>query len=137
LTEASATERDLSQLRPVRLADWSEREGRIVLERPLPPGRGVKGFLRRLSSLTGVKRLRLDALGAFVWSRLDGEANAAEIARELHEELEAENGGDAEEAEQRVERFVLLLRREGLVGFPGADDEAISARRGRPVGNSQ
>lgn len=92
----------------------------------------MKGLLRKISALTGVKRLRLDDLGAFVWRRLDGEASAAEIAREL----ETEKGGEAEEAEERVERFLILLRREGLVGFPGVDDEAIAARRGRLVGNS-
>lgn len=133
----TSAENDLSRLWPVRLADWSEREGRIVLERPMPPGRGVRGLLRKVSALTGVKRLRLDELGAFVWRRLDGETSAAEIARQLHEEMEAEEGADAGEAEERVERFLILLRREGLVGFPGVDDEAIAARRGRPVGNSQ
>jgi hypothetical protein len=139
LTRADGSENDLAGLRAVRLADWTEREGRVVLERPMPPGRGVKGLLRRISALTGVKHLRLDELGTFVWRRLDGEANAAEIARALHDELESEEGGGADEAgapEERVERFLNLLRREGLVGFPGVDDEAIAARRGRAVGNS-
>lgn len=102
----------------------------------MPPGRGLRGLLLRISALTGVKNLRLDELGAFVWRRLDGEASAAEIARALREEIGAERVGDSEAAEERVERFLTLLRREGLVGFPGVDEEAIEARRARPAGNS-
>ncbi len=116
----------------MRLAEWTERDGRIVLERPMPPGGGVKGLLRRISALTGVKRLRLDELGTFVWRRLDGAASAAEIARAL----ESEKGGEAEAAGERVERFLILLRREGLVGFPGIDDEAIEALARQAAGNS-
>ncbi len=123
---------ELARLRPVRLADWTERDGRIVLVRPIPPGWGVKGLLRKVSAFTGVKRLRLDELGGFVWLRLDGEASAAEVARALAAEL----GEGAADAEERVERFLRMLRREGFLGFPGADDEAIEARRGRPAGNS-
>lgn len=112
---------------PVRTAAWSERDGRAVLERTLPPARGLRGWLKLLSALTGVRRLRLDAPGSFAWRRFDGATPVGEVAAALGAEL----GEPAEDAAMRVVAFVRILRREGLVGLVGLDDEAIERWRAR------
>ena len=148
-------------MRPVRTASWSENEPgpdaasdpfgpRVVVERPLPVVRSISGFLQRISALTGVRRLRLDGPGSFVWRRMDGSRTVGELAAELGARLEpgpggpvpapaAEASGEApqeapQEAEERVVRFVVLLRREDLVGLPGLDDRRIEAWRARSGG---
>ena len=133
-------------VRPVRTADWSETapkergeasaggaaEARVVIERPLPPVRSISTLLQRISALTGVRRLRLDAPGSFVWRRMDGSRTAGELADELRSELERSAGPEAgADAEARVVRFVALLRREDLIGLPGLDDGRIEAWRAR------
>ena len=156
-------------VRPVRTASWSENEPepdaasdpfgpRVVVERPLPVVRSISGLLQRISALTGVRRLRLDGPGSFVWRRMDGSRTVGELAAELGARLEPGPGGAApapaaeasgeapqeapQEAEERVVRFVVLLRREDLVGLPGLDDARIEEWRARsgarpdgPAGN--
>lgn len=133
---------------PVLTAEWSEEKSdagpRVVVERPLPPVRGLGGLLRRISALTGVRRLRLDGRGSFAWRRFDGATSVGEVAAALRAELppeEADAGGGAE-AEARLVTFVALLRKEGLVGLPGLDDARIAEWRARtgaaggaPAGN--
>lgn len=112
----------LLALRPVRLAEHEERDGRVVIERPLPPVRGLRSLLQRISALTGVRRLRLDERGSFVWLRIDGERTVGEIADDLlHGGPDTGDGagGLREEAGERARRSVALflhaLAREGLV----------------------
>lgn len=148
-------------VRPVRTASWSEKEPepdaaadpfglRVVVERPLPVVRSISGLLQRISALTGVRRLRLDGPGSFVWRRMDGSRTVGELAAELGARLEPGPGGAApapaaepfgeapreapQEVEARVVRFVVLLRREDLVGLPGLDDARIEAWRARSGG---
>lgn len=129
---ASALGPEALAVRPVRTAEWQEREGRVVVERPLPPVSGLRGWLARLSALTGVRRVRLDETGTFAWRRFDGATSVGEVAEALHRELD-EPGEDANE---RLVWFVRTLRREGLLGLPGVDDEAIERWRSRaPAGN--
>lgn len=131
---------------PVRTASWSEvgpeDERRVVVERPLPPVRGLRSLLRRISALTGVRRLRLDERGSFAWRGFDGATSVAEVAAALHGELGEAAGADRADAEARLVRFVALLRREELVGLPGLDDARIAewqlhpeSRGGGPRGN--
>lgn len=103
-------------------------DARVVVERELPPTRGVTGWLRRLSFLTGVKKLRLDALGTAAWRRIDGSRTVAEVVDELRREF----GDGCEPAEERLGMFLGLLRRERLIGYPGWDDERIAAWKQRP-----
>lgn len=116
---------NLLAIAPVRVAPWQETGERVVVERPLPPVRGPLSLLKRLSFLTGVKRLRLDTLGTAVWRRLDGRRTVGEVVAELRDEF----GDGCEPAEDRLRLFLTLLRRERLVGFPGADDERIAEWR--------
>jgi len=119
---------NLLDLRPVRVATWREEGERVVVERTLPPARGLRGVLKRLSFLTGVKYLRLDELGTAVWHRLDGSRTVAEICAAVREEF----GESCEPAEGRLGIFLGMLRREGLIGYPGWDDAEIEAAKQRP-----
>jgi hypothetical protein len=92
---------------PVRTAAWTERDGRVVLERTLPRARGLRGWLKLLSALTGVRRLRLDAAGSYAWRRFDGATPVGEVAHGLAQEL----GEPAEDAAARLVSFVRTLRR--------------------------
>ena len=115
----------------MRTAAWTEREGRVVVERPLPPVRGLASLLRRISALTGVRRLRLDERGSLAWRRFDGATSVGEVARTLHAEL---RGADRADAEVRLVRFVRMLRNESLVALPGLDDARIAQWRARSEG---
>lgn len=116
-------------VRPVRTATWEERDGRVVVERPLPPIRGLRGWLARLSALTGVRRIRLDETGSFAWCRFDGAATVGDVAAALA----AERGEPAEDVNERLVAYVRTLRREGLLGLPGRDDAAIERWRAHPA----
>lgn len=124
---------NLLDLVPERIAPWHEEDGRSVVERPLPPVRGVRSLFRRLSFLTGVKRLRLDPLGTAVWLRLDGRRTVAEVAAELRREF----GAGCEPAEQRLGLFLGMLRRERLIAYPGVDDREIADWRARAAGAAE
>jgi hypothetical protein len=108
---------DLLALEPVRLAEWEERDVRVVLTRPKPRGSGVRWLAERLSTLTGVPRIRLDELGSFVWRRLDGRP-----VWEVCEAVRAELGERAEPVEPRLAQFLAMLRKEKLIGYRGYDE---------------
>lgn len=124
-SKASPSDEEALAVRPARTAPWEERDGRVVVERPLPRIRGLRGWLDRLSALTGVRRLRLDETGSFAWRRFDGEATVGEVAKALCEEMSE----PAEDVAERLVTFVRTLRREGLLGLAGLDDEAIERWR--------
>ncbi|MGD8375794.1 MAG: PqqD family protein [Acidobacteriota bacterium] len=56
-------------------------------------------------------RLRLDAIGTFVWTRLDGRRTVADIAAELQEAF----GARVEPAGERLEVFLGQLERGRLI----------------------
>ena len=96
---------------PVRAAEWSETDGRIVIERPRPTERGLRRLFGWLSYYSAARRLRLDDLGAFVWDRIDGATTLGAIAEFLRDEF----GESVGTAEERVIVFVKMLYRERLV----------------------
>lgn len=109
---------NLLDLAPVRVAEWEEVDGRVVLARPTKWRSGVKGALDRFFYLLSARKIRLDDIGSFVWQQIDGEQTVAQIA----EKLRAEFGERAEPAEGRLGHMVRVLRREDLVAYPGWDD---------------
>lgn len=109
---------NLLEIAPVRLAGWEDREGRVVLERPRPLSRGLRGLLERLAFQMASRRVRLDAIGSSAWKSFDGATTVGEAARALREEF----GEAAEPAEERLGQLVRMLRREGMVGYPGWDE---------------
>ncbi|HSF18403.1 MAG TPA: PqqD family protein [Vicinamibacteria bacterium] len=100
-------------LTPHRAAEWTERDGLVVLVRPRPAARSLTGLFDGLGYLLAPKRLRLDTLGSFCWRQIDGKRNPWEIAILVRHQF----GGECEPAEERVGRFLRMLAREGLVHF--------------------
>lgn len=109
----------LGELAPVHRATWSERDdGRVVIERPRPRRRGgLGGVFARLSNALSMPRIRLDAVGSFIWKQLDGSVTVAEVRQRARAEL----GEAVEPAEERVDRFVSQLHELELVRLPGVD----------------
>ncbi len=103
---------------PVRLARWEEKGDRVVVLRPLPKGWGPKSLVYWFSFHLSVKRVRLDELSSFAWQRLDGARTVAEVAGELRTEF----GESAEPTEERLGKFVRMLRQERMLGYPGWDE---------------
>lgn len=113
------------ELKPVRLADWEEVAGRVVVHRPAPTERGLRGALARLLHALSARRIRLDPIGSFAWNHMDGNRSVAEMA----EQLRAAFGDRVEPSEERLGHMVRVLRREGLIAYPGWDDVTVCGRR--------
>jgi hypothetical protein len=109
---------NLLDLTPVRVAEWEEVDGRVVLARPTKWRGGLKGVLDRFFYLLSARKIRLDDIGSFAWQQIDGEQTVAQIAEKLRDEF----GERVEPAEGRLGHMVRVLRREGLVTYPGWDD---------------
>ena len=109
---------NLLDLTPRRLAEWTEREdGRVVLERPRPPGRGPRHWPMWLRYVMASRRIRLDNAGSAAWKLMDGRLAVGEIA----EAIRAELGAEVEPAEERLGHLVRLLRREDLLAYAEHD----------------
>lgn len=108
---------NLLGLAPVRLAAWEEEDGRVVVLRPEPTTRGLRGLLDRFFHRMSAHRIRLDEVGSFAWLHLDGERTVGEVAGLLLEEF----GEVAAPAEERLAHLIWLMRREGLLAYPGWD----------------
>lgn len=92
----------------------------MVVVRPEPTSRGLRGWVDRLLHSMSASRIRLDELGSFAWLRLDGERTVAEVAELLRQEF----GEQVEPAEERLGHLVRVMRREGFLAYPGWDREA-------------
>ena len=97
---------------PHRLGQWrADGDGRVIVERPKPETRGLRGAFDSLRWLMSHPKIRLDDLGSFVWQRLDRGETLAEIAiatAEAHPDR-------AEGMGQRLALFVTALRHQGLI----------------------
>lgn len=109
---------NLLDIAPVRTADWEEKGGRIVVLRPKPRRRGIKGALDWLLHLMSARKIKLDEIGTFAWLRLDGVQTVAQVAHQIEREF----GDRVRPAEEKLGYLVRVLRREGLLGYPGWDD---------------
>jgi hypothetical protein len=102
---------------PNRLATWrADEHGMVVVERPKPESRGLRGLMDRLKWFMTYPRIRFDRIGSSVWQRMDGRATLAEIAR-----AESEATADhADEMDQRVALFATALHHQGLIELRGS-----------------
>jgi len=73
----------------------------------------VKKLFNHGSGRTFTKKIQLDALGAHVWSLLDGEKNVSSIIKDFSRE----HCLDSKEAEVSVTRFLRSLGEKGLIGM--------------------
>lgn len=105
-------DREILSCVPRRLADWrSGADGRVVVERPRPTTRGLRGAWDRLRWLMSHPRIRLDELGSRVWCEMNGDATLAEIAA-------ASSGAFPERSDDmddRVALFATALHHQGLI----------------------
>jgi hypothetical protein len=108
---------NLLDLYPVRCAVWEEKAGRVVIRRPRPTTRGLRGVGDLISHWLSAPRIRLDELGSFVWLRLDGRTDVGTVAEAMREHF----GAEQEKVEERVGMYVTLLRHEGMLAYRGYD----------------
>ena len=111
---------NLLGLAPFRVADWEEVEGRVVVLRPPPGTPGLRGALDRFFHKLSASRIRLDEVGSVAWRAMDGERTVAEVVGLLREEF----GEKVDPAEERLGQLIWMMRREGLLGYPGWDDRS-------------
>ncbi len=120
---------NILELTPCRLADWRSAGERIVVIRPKPVGAGLRAQIDKVLYMMSARRIRLDAHGSFSWLCLDGEHTVGQVAVQLREKF----GAEVDPAEERLGHLVRVLRREGLVGFRGWDDESIIEKEGEAL----
>lgn len=94
-------------------AEAEEQNGRVIVVRPRPAGRGLRTPVDWLIYLMAPRRLRLDDVGSFCWRQMDGRRTAGDIA----DALRAEFGNSIEPAAERLGTFIKQLEREELVRF--------------------
>jgi hypothetical protein len=118
----------LDDLLPVRRHPWVAREGDLVTV--LVP-KFTSRFARRWFVPLLAKpdlRVRLDAVGSFVWAQCDGTATI----RQIGERVTAQFGGDGDARRQDVIRFVRKLVREESLSFQAPGQPAEVSRGPAP-----
>ena len=96
---------------PHRLAEWRVGEdGRVVVERPRPATRGLRGLRDRFEWFMTYPRIRLDGIGSEVWKAIDGVSTLAALAQDL-----SAKQPDLADADERVALFAAALQRQGLI----------------------
>ena len=116
---------NLLGLAPMRTADWEEVGGRVVVFRPPPRARGVRGLLDRFFHRMSARRIRLDEVGSLAWRSMDGKRTAGEVAVLLREAF----GESVEPVEERLGHLIRVMRKEGLLAYPGWDGEGGPGQR--------
>ena len=100
-------------LTPVREAEWKDVDGWVVLHRPLPSRRGLRGMARQLSYLMAARRIRLDDIGSCSWRCFDGRTTVSGVCAELRNRF----GESVEPVEERLAHFVRYLHRDGFLSY--------------------
>lgn len=114
---------------PVRIADWEEKSDRVVVIRPKPARRGFRGAMDWFLYLMSARKIKLDEIGTFVWLQLDGRQTVAQVARRIEQEY----GDRVKPAGERLGYLVRVLRKEGLLGYPGWDESIHRTKPARKV----
>ena len=98
---------------PVRQHDFEQHpDGLVTVLVPKFTGTLSTRLLMPLLAKPNI-RMHLDAVGSAVWMACDGRTTVAQLAGVVRDRF----GSTAEEARERVERFVRSLAREGSVSF--------------------
>lgn len=110
---------DLLELEPVRCVPWQESvDGRVVIERPRPPVRGLRSLIERANWLMSPRRVRLDEVGSFAWRRLDGATKVRALAGVMRDAFPE----SCQELEERLGEHLRRMQRLRLISFPGWDE---------------
>lgn len=109
---------NLLGLAPLRVAEWEEVEGRVIVLRPESVVGGVRGILDRFLHRMSAQRIRLDEVGSFAWLHLDGDRTVSEVG----ELMRSEFGDRVEPVEDRLGHLVQVMRNEGFIKYPEWDD---------------
>ena len=95
---------DFGTVRPRRLLEWQEDDGRCVLLRPrLGPSRFGRWAARQFGEPH--YRIRLDDVGSLIWKACDGHTSLADIVGRMRERF----GARVEPADQRLAAFVRKM----------------------------
>lgn len=109
---------NLLGLAPLRVAEWEEVEGRVIVLRPESVVGGVRGILDRFLHRMSAQRIRLDEVGSFAWLHLNGDRTVSEVG----ELMRSEFGDRVEPVENRLGHLVQVMRNEGFIKYPEWDD---------------
>lgn len=120
---------NLLEMVPVRLAEWQENSGQVVIVRPKFVRPGPLGLIDHVLHLLSARRIRLDAFGSFAWLQLDGTRSVGQVVVLLREEF----GDKVEPAEERLGHLIRVFRNQQFVAYPRWDEELLS-RAGVVVG---
>ena len=95
---------DFGIVRPRRLLEWEEEDGRCVLLRPrLGPTRFGRWAARQFGEPH--YRIRLDDVGSLIWKACDGHTSLADIVGRMRERF----GDQVEPADKRLAAFVRKM----------------------------
>lgn len=130
-TKPITTPTDWGTFRPVRARPHEQRgedgAGRPLVSLLLPRFRAR--FLQRLATRMNLQpfRLKLDAVGSFVWLHCDGDKTVAELG----DAMVAEFGAKVEPVEERLTKFLSQLSRGGIVELAGREAVQPSSKEHR------
>lgn len=109
---------DLLELEPVRCVPWQECEdGRVMIERPRPPIRGMRGLIATANWFVTPRRIRLDEVGSFAWRRLDGSTKVRTLAGVMRDAFP----DSCDQLEERLGDYLRAMRRLRIIAFPEFD----------------
>ncbi len=114
------TRQESLDARPVRNPDveWTERDGEVLLHVPWAPVlRSASGAPQR------DRKIQLDELGSYVWTRCDGERTVLSLCESLCDDYKL----SYREALVSLTTYLRQLGKRGLVGF-ALDKDVLSAR---------
>lgn len=118
---SAAGETEILSCVPRRLGPWqADGDARVIVERPKPQTRGLRGAFDHLRWLMSHPKIRLDDLGSFVWKRMEGGEPLTAIAKATSEEFPDR----AEGMEQRLALFATALHHQGLIELRVSDHDA-------------
>jgi hypothetical protein len=120
---------NLLEVSPVRLADWIEKQGRVIVVRPKFVRPGPLGLIDHVLHLLSARRIRLDAFGSFAWLQLDGTRSVGQVVVLLREEF----GDKVEPVEERLGHLIRVFRSQQFVAYPRWDEQLLG-RAGVVVG---
>ena len=95
---------DFATIRPQRLLEWHEDEGRCVLLRPRLRSNRLARWVARMGG-DPYYRIRLDEVGTLVWKACDGRTSLADMCVEMRERY----GAEVEPVDQRLAQFVRKM----------------------------